>query len=213
MRLIGRRRRTPAAMIAIVVLIITVGSPAAAAGKVNGKKLKDRSVPGSKLMEKAITAGEVADDTLTGQQIDESTLGTVPSATALGGSFSTGLVTANVGQAKQLLTLGPFSIEARCAATTATIVITTNLDDANLNSYENELDNNDFDISVEGQLGYVADTSSNHVAFFESYYANWTAIAPNATAIFTGDAYAAKDFLGAPCTFLVIGRQLPLTPF
>ena len=118
------------------------------------------------------------------------------------------MVNANVGQTKQLLTLGPFAIEGRCAATTATVVITTSLDDANLNSYEDELDNNDFDINVEGQLGYVADTTSNHVAFFENYYSNWVAIGPNGSAIFRGDAYTAKDFLGAPCTFLVIGQQL-----
>ena len=78
MRLIRSPRQTPAAIIVIVALIVTVGSTATAVGKVNGKKLKDRSVPGIKLMDKTITAGEVADETLTGQQIDESTLGAVP---------------------------------------------------------------------------------------------------------------------------------------
>lgn len=203
MRLIGGRRPTAVAIIAIVAFVVTAGSPGSAAGKLNGRKLKDGSVPGSKMV----------DDGLTGQQIDESTLATVPSATTLGGGFSTGIVNANVGQAKELLKLGPFSIEARCAATTATIVITTNLDDANLNSEADELDNNDFDIGVEGQLGYQADTLSNHVAFFKNFYSNWTAVAPNASVIFVGDAYTAKDFLGAPCTFMVIGRQVPLTPF
>jgi hypothetical protein len=196
MRLFGRQRPAPAAIIAIVALIFTVGITAPAAGKLNGKKLKDGSVAGSKLV----------DDTLTGQQIDESTLA-VP-AGALAGSFNTGIVTASVGQAKPLLTLGPFSIEGRCAATTATIIITTNLDDSNLNSNEDELDNNDFDIGVEAQLGYEADTTSNHVAFFENYYSNWIAIGPNASSIFRGDAYTAKDFLGAPCTFMVVGHQL-----
>jgi hypothetical protein len=199
-------------VIAVVALLLAVGGPAS--GKINGRKLKDKSVSGDKIMDKTITGGQVADGALTGQQIDESTLETVPSAaaaasaSALVGSFNAGIVNANVGETKHLLTLGPFSIEGRCAATTARIFMTTSVDDANVYSDSVEYDNNDFDVNVEAEIGYPADQSTNHVAFYSEAYSGWIAVAPNASAVFRGSAYSAKDFLGAPCTFMVVGTQL-----
>jgi hypothetical protein len=197
--------RTVASVVVLVMLILTTGGTAF--GKINGKKLKDKSVEGSKLADKTITGSTVADDTLTGSQIDESTLGPVPSASALTSAFNTGLVNANVGQTKQLLTLGPFSIEGRCAAGSASIVMTTSVDDANVLAHGGELDNNDFDVNVEEELGYPA-SEGLHVAFYGNTYSEWLAIAPNGSSIFRGYAYDAKDFLGAPCSFMVVGEQL-----
>ena len=203
-----QRNRVAASVVAIGVLILATG--VTAFGKIDGKKLKDKSVPGSKLMDKTITGSAVTDDALTGQQIDESTLGPAASASALVGSFDTGLVTANVGQTKQLLTLGPFSIEGRCAAGSATIVMTTSVDDANVTSGGGTtvLINNDFDVNTEAILGYPADQGTNHVGFYIADFSQWIAVAPNGSSIFRGHAYDAKDFLGAACTFKVVGERL-----
>ena len=61
---------SPATVIACLALFVAISGTSYAAGKINGKKLKNRSV----------TAGKVKKDALTGTEINESKLGKVPSA-------------------------------------------------------------------------------------------------------------------------------------
>jgi hypothetical protein len=69
---VGPERRTvsPSLVVSIVALVLAVAGGAYAAGTINGKNLKNRSVPGKKLKK----------NTLTGKQVRESKLGKVPSA-------------------------------------------------------------------------------------------------------------------------------------
>jgi hypothetical protein len=96
----GLRRQGPALVVASVALIAALGGTVYAAGKINGKTIKvkslpgnrlaPRSLPGNRLAPGAITAGmlgpgsvpasALAPGSVTGIQIDASTLGQVPSA-------------------------------------------------------------------------------------------------------------------------------------
>lgn len=87
----GLRRQGPALVVAVVVLVAALGGTVYAAGKINGHKVKVKSlpgnrlalasVPGNRLKPGAITGTQLAPGSITGVQIDVSTLGQVPSAT------------------------------------------------------------------------------------------------------------------------------------
>jgi hypothetical protein len=70
MRSITKHRPTPAAMLAIVALFMSLGGTGYAAATLSGKNLKKRSVPADRIVPNA----------LTGLQINERRLGTVPLA-------------------------------------------------------------------------------------------------------------------------------------
>ena len=64
-------RPSPALVISIIALFVALGGTVYAAGKINGKAIKVKSLPGNRLK----------DDAVTGAQVKESTLGKVPNAT------------------------------------------------------------------------------------------------------------------------------------
>jgi hypothetical protein len=96
----GTRRRPPALAIASVALFVALGGTVYAAGKINGKSIKVKSLPGNRLalgsvpgnrlkrgsvsIEQlapgTISASQLAPGSITGAQIDASTLGQVPTA-------------------------------------------------------------------------------------------------------------------------------------
>jgi cell wall-associated NlpC family hydrolase len=73
-------RISPASLLALVALFAALGGTSYAAIQINGKDLKNKSVPGKKLKNKTITGAKVKGNTLTGKQINEAKLGAVPSA-------------------------------------------------------------------------------------------------------------------------------------
>jgi hypothetical protein len=87
----GLRRQGPALVVAVVALVAALGGTVYAAGKINGHKVKVKSlpgnrlalasVPGNRLKPGAIKGTQLAPGSITGVQIDVSTLGQVPSAT------------------------------------------------------------------------------------------------------------------------------------
>lgn len=86
----GLRRQGPALVVAVVALIAALGGTVYAAGKINGHKVKVKSlpgnrltlasVPGNRLKPGAIKGAQLAPGSITGVQVDVSTLGQVPSA-------------------------------------------------------------------------------------------------------------------------------------
>lgn len=74
-------RISPASLLALVALFAALGGTSYAAIQINGKDLKNKSVPGKKLKNKTIAGAKVKGNTLTGKQINEAKLATVPSAT------------------------------------------------------------------------------------------------------------------------------------
>lgn len=86
----GLRRQGPALVIAGLALVAAMGGTVYAAGKLNGKTIKVKSipgnrlalssVPGNRLKPGAIRGSQLAPGSITGIQIDASTLGQVPSA-------------------------------------------------------------------------------------------------------------------------------------
>ena len=76
----SNRRPSPALVISMIALFVALGGTGYAATQINGKTLKNNSVPGKKLKNKTVTGGKVKPNSLTGAQINESSLGTVPSA-------------------------------------------------------------------------------------------------------------------------------------
>lgn len=86
----GLRRQAPALVVAGLALLAATGGTVYAAGKINGRAVKVKSmpgnrlavgsVPGNRLKPGAIRGAQLAPGSVTGIQIDASTLGQVPSA-------------------------------------------------------------------------------------------------------------------------------------
>jgi hypothetical protein len=86
----GLRRQGPALVIAGLALVAALGGTVYAAGKINGRTIKVKSlpgnrlavgsVPGNRLKPGALKGSQLAPGSITGIQIDASTLGQVPSA-------------------------------------------------------------------------------------------------------------------------------------
>lgn len=86
----GMRRRLPALVVAGLALVATLSGTVYAAGKINGRTIKMKSLPGNRLALKsvpgnrlkpgAINGSQLAPGSITGIHIDSSTLGQVPSA-------------------------------------------------------------------------------------------------------------------------------------
>jgi hypothetical protein len=86
----GIRRRGPALLVACMALVAALGGTVYAAGKIDGKTIRVKSlpgnrlvpgsVPGNRLKPGALTGSALAPGSITGIQIDASTLGQVPSA-------------------------------------------------------------------------------------------------------------------------------------
>jgi hypothetical protein len=84
------RRQGPALVVAGLALIAALGGTVYAAGKVNGRTIKIKSLPGNRLTPGsvagnrlkpgAIKGAQLAPGSITGIQVDTSTLGQVPSA-------------------------------------------------------------------------------------------------------------------------------------
>lgn len=98
------RMPSPATVIACLALFVAISGTSYAAGKINGKKLKNRSV----------TAGKVKKDTLTGTEINESKLGKVPSAQSADSATTAGNAS-TVGGANLA------SLKTKCPSGTAVI--------------------------------------------------------------------------------------------
>jgi hypothetical protein len=78
--MLRKTRPSPALVISMIALFVALGGTGYAATQLNGKSLKNNSVPGKKLKNKTVTGAKVKPNTLTGTQINESALGIVPNA-------------------------------------------------------------------------------------------------------------------------------------
>lgn len=86
----GMRRQLPALIVAGLALVAALSGTVYAAGKINGKTIKVKSlpgnrlalgsVPGNRLKPGTINSSQLAPGSITGIHIDASTLGQVPSA-------------------------------------------------------------------------------------------------------------------------------------
>lgn len=156
-------RISPASLLALVALFVALGGTSYAAIQINGKDLKNKSVPGKKLKNKTIAGAKVKDNTLTGKQINELKLGAVPNATNAtnavnatnaanvaghGRAFKRVTATAAAGAAAaiaaapqvELFKAGTLTVYGKCAtdtagpATYAIVFVKTSQDGATLNS-------------------------------------------------------------------------------
>ena len=83
----GIRRPTPALIIALLALAISLSGTVYAAGKINGKTVKMKSLPGNRLSLRSVPANRLKpgilpgpQNPITGAQINELSLGPVPTA-------------------------------------------------------------------------------------------------------------------------------------
>ena len=84
----GFRRPTPATIVALLALVAALAGSAYAAGRIDGRAVKVRSLPGNRLKPGSVPANRLKPGTIpaslsgpiTGSQIDERSLGQVPSA-------------------------------------------------------------------------------------------------------------------------------------
>jgi len=78
---IFNHRPSPAMVVALIALFVALGGTGYAAVKLNGKNIKDNSIPGTKVRNRTLTGRNVKKDSLTGTEVRESSLRMVPSAT------------------------------------------------------------------------------------------------------------------------------------
>jgi hypothetical protein len=118
-----RENLSYANVMATIAVFIALGGGAYAAvnlpkGSVGAKQLKKKAVRTAKIAGGAVTGAKVAPDTLTGTAIDESTLGTVPNASRVGGSevrqISWRVPAGTTTQT--LFTAGGLTVKANCPA-------------------------------------------------------------------------------------------------
>ncbi len=126
-----RKRLTYAnVMSSMAVFLVLGGATAVAAKKIGSNELKSNSVTTAKLKKNAVTAAKIKknavteakikNDAVTGTKVKESTLGEVPSAASAQNAANFqkfvpfGIVTANSGETKTLVTYGPFSLIGQC---------------------------------------------------------------------------------------------------
>lgn len=86
----GRRRPTPAMVVAMTALFVALGGSVYAASGIDGHSIKPKSLPGNRLVPGSVAANRLQAGTLpgsrlapqsvTGAQVDAATLGQVPSA-------------------------------------------------------------------------------------------------------------------------------------
>ncbi|MGA7396827.1 MAG: hypothetical protein WBW62_05200 [Solirubrobacterales bacterium] len=131
------RKPSPALIVAILALVLGASGTAVAATQINGNNIKPGSIHGSKLKpftggliksqtihgsklkqftgglikKETIGAGKIKLDSLGGDQIDESTLGPVPTADRLSGSYQAKV---SFGQSVDLAEVGPFKLIGQC---------------------------------------------------------------------------------------------------
>jgi hypothetical protein len=89
---------SPAMVVAVVALMVSLGGSAYAALTITGKNIKNGSVTGKDIRNHSLRGSDVKHDGIGGGSIKESTLGTVPGAFLAGGSSRFAVVNA-AGQA------------------------------------------------------------------------------------------------------------------
>ena len=129
-----RKRLTYAnVMSSIAVFLVLGGATAFAAKKIGSNEIKGNSITTGKIKKEAVSAAKVKknaittvkikNDAVTGDKVKESTLGQVPSAANAQNSTNAanfekyvpfGIITANNGETKTLVTYGPFSLVGQC---------------------------------------------------------------------------------------------------
>lgn len=84
---VGIRRPTPSLVISLLALMVALSGTVYAAGKINGKMVKVKSLPGNRISLRSVTADRLKPGILpspgnpiTGAQINELSLGAVPTA-------------------------------------------------------------------------------------------------------------------------------------
>jgi hypothetical protein len=130
----GKRLKapSPALVIALIALFLSIGGISYAASKIGTKDIKKAAVTTSKIHKQAVTTGKLADgavngqkvldDSLTGADIDESTLGQVPDAAKLNGNGPAAFLSSNVIRRESAVAAGTplgdgtFYIDEPCPA-------------------------------------------------------------------------------------------------
>ena len=80
MKRIGWRPPSPALVIACLALFVALGGTVLAATKIDGKKIRVRSLPGNRLTVGSVPGNRIVANSLEGSQIKVGTLGEVPNA-------------------------------------------------------------------------------------------------------------------------------------
>jgi hypothetical protein len=209
-------RPSPALVISLVALFVSLGGVGYAAvtitGKnvknssLTGKDVKNSSLTGSDVKNSSLTGSDVKNNKLTGSDVLESSLGKVPAASSadnantVGGASASafqpsskqlrfGLIAMNPGDADRTIgKFGPFTLRAECdAGPDGQLTLTTSEDNSVADSDESS--DNDFDSGEDfnASEGQDEDDEIN-------------AASPSGTAI-TGQLYTQEIGLGGGCHF------------
>jgi hypothetical protein len=212
---------SPALLVALIALFVSLGGGAYAALRVGSKEIVNNSVRskdvrngqlrGTDVRDRSLGRAEIALDALTGDQIDEAGLGRVPSAAdaqALAGRRRVNVAHFSLtsGQAREVLREGPFTLTARCWIGVSTsggprdqaaVIISSAVDNAAFDAADSGALHTS---TPEAQRNFVAATASPGAVAVDSLQ-DALAVAPDGTEEI-GDAslYAMVNALGQPGT-------------
>jgi hypothetical protein len=184
---------------------VALGGSAYAAIRITSSNVVNNSLVGADIKNKALAGRDIKNDSLgripiKEERLDASKLGTVKNALAVGGATSKKVepFNLNVGQSRQFLTAGPFTLTANCRATggnqVAEIVIGTSSNDAAVDGAQKDAD---FDVGDSAQ--FVASTAAAGTPSFDQESAG-AAIASDGTEILGQELYVGTSVLGQPNT-------------
>lgn len=202
------RLPSPAMLVALAALFVALGGSAYAAIRITGANVVNNSLVGADIKNKALAGRDVKPDSLgripiKEERLDASKFGTVKNSLAVGGMtakkvepFSLG-----VGQSREFLKEGPFTLTANCRASggnqVAEIVIGTGSNDGAVDGAQKDAN---FDVGDSAQ--FVASSAPAGTPSFDQESAG-SAIATDGTEILGQELYVGTSVLGAPnnCRF------------
>jgi hypothetical protein len=111
----GAHRPSPALVISLVALFLSLGGVGYAAVTITGKNVKNSSLTGKDVKNSSLTGKDVKNDSLTGSDVRESGLGKVPSAAAADAAGS-----ANIAAVQIVTAAGTAPASGAPATATAT---------------------------------------------------------------------------------------------
>jgi hypothetical protein len=195
------RLPSPAMLVALAALFVSLGGSAYAAIRITGANVVNNSLEGADIKNKALAGRDVKPDSLgripiKEERLDASKFGTVKNSLAVGGMTAKKIEPFNlgVGQSRPVLTAGPLTLTANCRASggnhVAEIVIATSSNNAAVDGAQKDAK---FDVGDSAQ--FVASSAAAGTPSFDQESAG-AAIASDGTEILGQELYVGTSVLG-----------------
>jgi len=212
------RRPSPSLVISLLALFVALGGSAYAASKIGSKDIKKNAITAAKIKKNAVTTAKIKNNAVTGAKVKESSLGPVPSAdsastAASAQNFSrfsaTGLKKLSIGQTTTLLTIGPFTLTAKCAdkggglISAKAYLTTTQVGSSMYSSGGDNYYEANFNPGTEAQVGDETYNNNPSIGWEDTtgYYTGFRAASGDGATLLEGEVVKGILVYGAQCVY------------